>query len=180
MRSYLAYAVSAGLFATAVSVAPATLYAQTKQTAGPSQQALSTAYADLTNRRIDLVKAALELTPDQQKYWPAVEDAIRARAKGRQARLTEAAARLDRLEDLSPLEALHGMNPVDFLNRRSSVLSQRAAELKKLAEAWQPLYQTLKADQKQRLAFVVVYVLREARDRAEELRMLRDEDEADD
>ena len=25
-----------------------------------------------------MIKAALQLTPDQEKYWPAVEDAIRA------------------------------------------------------------------------------------------------------
>jgi hypothetical protein len=37
--------------------------------------------------RIDLVKAALQLTPDQQKYWPAIENAIRARAEDRKARL---------------------------------------------------------------------------------------------
>jgi hypothetical protein len=33
-----------------------------------------------------MIKAALQLTPDQEKYWPAVEDAIRARAQNRQAR----------------------------------------------------------------------------------------------
>jgi hypothetical protein len=27
----------------------------------------------LTDLRIDLVKAALQLAPEQQKYWPAVE-----------------------------------------------------------------------------------------------------------
>jgi hypothetical protein len=27
----------------------------------------------LTDLRIDLVKAALQLTPEQQKYWPTVE-----------------------------------------------------------------------------------------------------------
>jgi hypothetical protein len=35
----------------------------------------------LTDVRIDIVKIALKMTPDQEKYWPAVEDAIRARAK---------------------------------------------------------------------------------------------------
>jgi hypothetical protein len=29
------------------------------------------------------------------------------------------------------------------LNRRAEALSERAADLKKLADAWQPLYQTL-------------------------------------
>src|SRR5882757_9177475 len=43
----------------------------------------------LTDMRIDLVKAALQLTPDQEKYWPAVESAIRARAEDRKARLAK-------------------------------------------------------------------------------------------
>src|SRR6516164_11406315 len=43
-------------------------------------------WGKLTDLRIDLVKAALKLTPEQEKYWPAVEDAIRTRAKNRQAR----------------------------------------------------------------------------------------------
>ena len=44
----------------------------------------------LANARIAIVKAALQLTPDQQKYWVAVEDAIRTRAQHRQARITNA------------------------------------------------------------------------------------------
>src|SRR5262249_38652512 len=31
--------------------------------------------------RIGIVKAVLQLTPEQAKYWPAVEEAIRARAQ---------------------------------------------------------------------------------------------------
>jgi hypothetical protein len=67
----------------------------------------------------------LQLTPDQEKYWPAVESAIRARAKNRQARL-------ERLADLrdSPLEALHERNPLELMQRRAESLSQRAADLK--------------------------------------------------
>jgi hypothetical protein len=37
--------------------------------------------AQLTDARVNVVKAALELTADQEKLWPAIEDAIRARAK---------------------------------------------------------------------------------------------------
>src|SRR5215470_2495987 len=31
--------------------------------------------------RIGIVKAVLQLTPEQAKYWPAVEEAIRGRAQ---------------------------------------------------------------------------------------------------
>src|SRR6185437_13849865 len=34
----------------------------------------------LTDARVSLIKAALQLTPDQQQYWPAVEQAIRDKA----------------------------------------------------------------------------------------------------
>jgi hypothetical protein len=102
----------------------------------------------LTDARIHLVKAALQPTPDQEKFWPAIEDAIRTRAKDRQARIAAAAARLREQHDHSPIEALRDRNPVEFMQRRAEALAQRAADLKKLADAWQPLYPTLSPEQK--------------------------------
>jgi hypothetical protein len=118
----------------------------------------------LTDARINLVKAALQLTPDQEKYWPAIEEAIRARAKDRQARLQNVEARVTELRSKSPVEALRDRNPVDFLHRRAEVLAQRAADLKKLADAWQPLYPTLSQEQKRRMAALTIFVFREMRD----------------
>jgi hypothetical protein len=40
------------------------------------------------------------------------------------------------------------------MQRRAEILNQRAADLKKLADAWEPLYKTLTPDQKKRMAFV--------------------------
>jgi hypothetical protein len=57
------------------------------------------------------------------------------------------------------------------LNRRSDALAQRSAELKKLATAWQPLYQTLTPDQRRRLGFVAIVALRELRDAVEQRRL---------
>jgi hypothetical protein len=39
----------------------------------------------LTDARINITKAVLQLTADQEKYWPAVEDAIRTRASSLRA-----------------------------------------------------------------------------------------------
>jgi hypothetical protein len=50
-------------------------------------------------------------------------------------------------------------------------LTQRGADLKKLADAWQPLYQTFTPEQKRRLGFVAVSALRELRDGVEERRI---------
>jgi hypothetical protein len=58
-------------------------------------------------------------------------------------------------------------------------LAQRSADLKRLADAWQPLYQTLDPDQKRRMAFLALFALRELRDVAEE-RRVRSDDDSDD
>jgi LTXXQ motif family protein len=131
----------------------------------------------LTDARINLIKAALQLTPDQEKYWPAIEGAIRARAKDRQARIQNAEARLGELRDKSPIEVLRDRNPVEFLHRRADVLAQRAADLKKLADAWQPLYQTLSPDQRKRMAVLTIFVLREMRNGLEQRRLQSEDDD---
>jgi hypothetical protein len=46
---------------------------------------------------------------------------------------------------------------------RADALAQRAANLKKLADAWAPLYQTLNPDQKERMRLLAMRVLRELR-----------------
>ena len=62
------------LFVTASSLA----YAQAPSTAGSKQEEPRLSAADLsalTDARIAIVKAALQLTPEQAKYWPVVEEA---------------------------------------------------------------------------------------------------------
>jgi hypothetical protein len=98
----------------------------------------------------------LQLTPEQQKYWPAIEEAIRARAQSRQQRVAGIEARLDQ----QPLSA----DPIEFLHRRADALVQRGTSLKNLADAWQPLYQSLNPDQKRRMRLLLVDVLRDLRD----------------
>ena len=141
---------------------------------------LSTAdLSALTDMRIDIVKAALQLTPDQEKYWPAIENAIRDRAKDRQARIADAAKRVAERRDGNVVEALRNRDPVDFMRRRADALEQRGTDLKKLADGWQPLYQTLKPEQKKRMAFLTLFVLRDISD-AREQRRVRFEDDAED
>ena len=112
----------------------------------PSHQAIERSGASnwesLTEARINIVKAALQLTPDQEKYWPPIEDAIRARAKDRQTRVAAVAEEVRKLRT-GDFEAVRDRKPIEFLRQHSDALVQRAADLKKLADAWQPLYQTL-------------------------------------
>lgn len=148
---------AAGFF---VAVSPLA-HAQAPSNEVQGQQSATDSGA-LTDEGITIVKAALRLTPDQEKYWPAIEEAIRTRAEHRQARIASAQARAAELRNSGLIEALQNRDPVAFLHRRADALAQRAADLKKLADAWQPLYQTLRPDQKRRMAFLTVVVLREA------------------
>jgi hypothetical protein len=149
-------------------------YAQTSA-AGKSDQITAADWNNLTDLRIDLIKAALQLTPDQAKYWPAIENAIRARAKDRQARIAKITETVGSKADDSPIEVLRNRDPVRFMQRRADNLAQRAADLKKLADAWQPLYQTLSAEQKQRMSALTIFVLRDVSD-ALERHALSDDD----
>jgi Spy/CpxP family protein refolding chaperone len=127
----------------------------------------------LTDARVGIIKAALQLTPDQEKYWSAVEEAIRARAKNRQARFE----RVAELRDSGPMEAAGERNPVEFMQRRAERLNQRAADLKKLADAWEPLYKTLTPDQKKRMAFATYAAMRGMRDAVEHRIESEDDDD---
>src|SRR6516225_1192592 len=167
--------VTAGVTALFVTASPLA-YAQTAASAAtPSAADWNT----LTDLRIDVVKAALKLTPDQEKYWPPIEDAIRARAKDREARLASAQARLAEIRNRSLSEVLRDRDPIAFMHRRAEALAQRSTDLKNLADAWQPLYQTLTPEQKRRMASLTIIVLREMRNAVEQ-RRVRAGDEEDD
>ena len=164
--------IAAGVTALFVTAAPLAYAEQ-----ATSQGRLSAAdLENLTDARIEIVKAALQLTPDQEKLWPPIEDAIRARAKDRQARIAIAVERARELRDRSRIEVLRDRNPIEFMKRRADRLAQRSADLKRLAEAWEPLYQTLTPEQKRRMAFLAIIAVREMRDAVEE-RRVRSEDE---
>ncbi|MBZ6075747.1 Spy/CpxP family protein refolding chaperone [Microvirga puerhi] len=122
----------------------------------------------LTDLRVGVIKAALQLTPEQEKLWPAVEEAIRARAETRYRRLAALDARMGQWREI---------DPVQFYRQRADVLAERAAGLKKLADAWQPLYQSLTPDQKTRLRLVTVRALEGFRTALDNRRMDADDEE---
>jgi hypothetical protein len=161
--------IAAGIAALLVTASPLA-HAQTTGAATPERPTASD-LDRLTDARIKIVKSTLELTPDQQKLWAPVESAIRARATDRQARLARAEERMDQRREHGIEEALRDRNPVEFLDRRADALAQRSADLKRLAQAWGPLYQTLTPDQKQRMGTLTLFVLRDLRNRVEQRRM---------
>jgi Spy/CpxP family protein refolding chaperone len=164
--------VAVAATAVFITASPLAYAAETSSTVGMRHPSA----ADLnawTDARVGIIKAALQLTPDQEKYWPAVEEAIRARMKNRQARLE----RVAELRDSNPMEAVGDRNPVEFMQRRAEVLSQRAADLKKVADAWEPLYKTLTPDQKKRMAFATYAAMRGVRDAIEHRTESEDDDD---
>lgn len=120
----------------------------------------STDMAAFTDARIAALKAGLELTPDQQKNWPAFEQALRdmaqlriQRVQAREARTQQGATQ----QGATPQGAAPQQNqsrsqksPFDRLERRADNLTKRGTALKKLADAGGPLYQSLTDAQKAR------------------------------
>jgi hypothetical protein len=130
----------------------------------------------LMDMRIDLTKAALELTPEQEKLWPPVEAAIRNRGEDRRARIAKVRETVGRRADQNSVDVLKNRDPIAFLQRRSEALAQRSADLDKLAEAWEPLYKTLSPEQRQRMAALAIFVLRDMSDVVDR-RRVQSEDE---
>src|SRR5918995_2955973 len=53
----------------------------------------------LTDIRVGVIRAALQLSPAQEKLWPTVEEAIRARAETRYRRLAALGERVNQWRD---------------------------------------------------------------------------------
>ena len=92
--------------------------------------------------RLAALKAGLTLTPEQEKNWPAFEQAARDFGKLRMDRMTRDAQR-GASDD-----------PVERLRQRATALSDTGAALKKLADATDPLYKSLDENQKRRFAML--------------------------
>jgi len=170
--------VVVGTTALFLAASPVAL-AQTAQSPSPVplEQRLSAADQNtLTDMRVDLVKAALQLTPEQEKLWPAVESAIRSGAQDRKARIAKVRETVGKRADQNSIEVLKNRDPIAFLQRRSEALAQRSADLDKLAEAWQPLYKTLSPEQRQRMAALAIFVLHDMSE-AVDRRRAQSEDE---
>jgi hypothetical protein len=162
-------------------VASSTANAQNAQAPAPASADRPNAAdrSNLTDMRIDLVKAALQLTPDQEKLWPPVESAIRARADDRKARLAKIEETVGMRADESRIEAMRNRDPIAFLQRRSEALAQRSADLDKLAKAWQPLYKTLTQEQRQRMGALAILVVHDMSDAVERRRAMQSAEDDD-
>jgi hypothetical protein len=94
--------------------------------------------------RIAALKAGLALTTEQEKNWPAFEQAARDFAK----------LRIDRMNAANAQAPAADSNPAERLNRRGTAMVETGNALKKLSEATGPLYNSLDESQKRRFAML--------------------------
>jgi zinc resistance-associated protein len=104
--------------------------------------------AAFSDARIAALKAALQLTPAQEKNWLTVDQALRDMSK---ERIAQREARATVRQNTDATERLRG---------RADALADRAAALRRLADAEKPLYQSFDDAQKRRFDRAYRFVAR--------------------
>ncbi len=103
----------------------------------------------LEDGKLAMVKAALQLTPDQEKLWAPVEAQVRDTFKAREAKIEEWKKKR---EERKAENEKGGEHKHADLAQRFEKLSQRAAEradrLKAFSSAFSPFYASLSDEQK--------------------------------
>jgi hypothetical protein len=135
MTTIAAASLAAGLGAGAAGAAPAAQNSATTSAAEAGQMA--GVKAVIQDARLLGMKAALKLTPDQQKYWGPFETAVRDGFTQRNEIMG------------SIRQAIAKDNPVQLLDTLSNDASRGAAQMKRVADAAKPLYESLDPSQKQ-------------------------------
>jgi zinc resistance-associated protein len=95
--------------------------------------------------RLAGLKAGLVLNPDQEKNWPAFEQAARDFTRLRIERRTAAT---DSAATPRPTD------PAEWMQRRAAAMTETGGVLKKLGDATSPLYNSLDDAQKRRFAIL--------------------------
>jgi hypothetical protein len=97
--------------------------------------------------RVAALHAGLALTPDQEKLWPPVESVLKDLGQKRETRMEEMRAEWEKDKDKTQRP-----DAMTRLRRTADFMTQTGADLKRLADAAQPLYETLSDSQKRNLA----------------------------
>lgn len=112
--------------------------------------------ARLDEGKLALAKAALKLTPDQEKLWVPIETQVRDNFKAREERRAEwkkkreerRAARSDK-SDNSDVQKRERPNMAERFEKMSQRLSERADRFKAFSTAFTPFYASLNEEQKE-------------------------------
>ena len=134
--------------ATAAALIAGSAVSYAANTGGPGKgdrwQPSAADFAALTDARIAGLKAGLKLTPEQEKLWPQVETTLRDVSKDRAARMEQAREARKADDGARP-------DPIARMRNAATRMDATAADLRKVADASQPLYNVLDEAQKQRL-----------------------------
>ena len=99
------------------------------------------------------IKADLRLTPEQEKNWPDLASALHDIGKNRADRVIAFRTERGQQKDTGDV--------IEYLNSHAKFLGDRSADVKKLADAAQPLYASLDEQQKKRFANELIRLSRE-------------------
>ncbi len=144
--SSLVYAQQqSGAPAAAKPAATATATAPTTTTAEQQQLVMQEHMAAYAAAHVAALKAGLKLTPDQEKTWPALEQAMNEMTK----------LEMEQMNAPPPPPPAQGAapepdDPVADLKKRADEMMQDATALKHLSDALGPLYASLDENQKVR------------------------------
>lgn len=110
----------------------------------PSPAEMAENAAAFSDARIAGLKAGLRMNAEQEKLWPAVEQALRDLAQQR------IDGRIERMEAFRERKNGEHPNLLGRMRSRADTLVQRGDGLKKLVDAADPLYASLDEAQKHR------------------------------
>ena len=151
--------IAAGAIALTFAGAGLALAQQSPNREGRGFRASAEDVAAFTDARVAALKAGLKLTAEQEKNWPAVETAIRDLAKERADRIKEREARGEARREARRSGGDNarqaGPDAIARLRQGADAMTTRAAGLKKLADASEPLYKSLDEGQKHRFAMLI-------------------------
>ena len=140
MRKALILLTTAALVAGSALAGSAVARDRTDRAELPANQ-----IADQADARTAHIKADLRLTPEQEKNWSGFESAMHDLGKKQADRVI--AARAEEAQQKSgPVDA------IELMRKEANLESEHAVDQKALADAAQPLYASLDAQQKRRLA----------------------------
>ena len=140
MRKALILLTTAALVAGSALAGSAVARDRTDRAELPANQ-----IADQADARTAHIKADLRLTPEQEKNWSGFESAMHDLGKKRADRAI--AARAEEAQQKSG-----PVNAIELMRKQANLESEHAVDQKALADAAQPLYASLDAQQKRRLA----------------------------
>jgi hypothetical protein len=135
MKSTLRGTLAVAAAAAALSAFDFAITAAAQSDQQPTHAELVQRWAEAaTDAQLKEMKTSLRLNADQEKLWGPFESAVKDGAKARVLALQK--------------EQSDSLSPMDRLNATAERVAQSTANLKKLAEAAKPLYETLDDAQK--------------------------------